>query len=124
MWSYVHPVPRRQRVSAASIRGPRKHLAYPDEFGITAPAEPTDELAPSERYKADAALVQHDLARQIIEQMARHGITYPVLAKQIGVSVEQLRRMLRGESGMSFERMHQLAKAVGLSITVTIERTE
>lgn len=105
------------------MRGPRQYLAYPDEFGVTDPPEPAP-LTPSDEHKFQAALVQHELARQVIEQMNRIGITYPVLAAQVGVSVEQLRRMLRGESGMSVERMHKLAKAAALRLTVTIERTE
>lgn len=123
MWSYGPRVPRRTSVTAAEVRGPRRHLRFPDEFGVSDPASPAP-LGSSQGYESEAALVQHELARQVIEQMARLGLSYAELATEIGVSVEQLRRMLRGESAMSVERMHHLARKTGLSVTVSIERTE
>ncbi|GAA4704221.1 helix-turn-helix transcriptional regulator [Nocardioides conyzicola] len=116
-------MPRRPTIKAATVRGPRLFLRYPDEFGVADPAEPAP-LPPSQRYKAQAALVQHELARQVTEQMPRLGLTYPELAEHVGVSVEQLRRLLRGESAMSVERMQRLASAAGLRMTVRVERSE
>lgn len=123
MWSYRHPVPRRPKVSAPEVRGPRKYLRYPEQFGVVPQPQPA-RLSPAQRYKAEAALAQHELAREVAEQMPRLELTYADLAKQIGVSVEQLRRMLRGESAMSVERMHQLAQAVGITIATRVERSE
>ena len=105
------------------MRGPRKYLRYPEEFGVTDPAEPA-RLPPSQQFKAVAAQAQHELARQVHEQMARLGLDYATLAPQVDLSEEQLKRLLRGESGMSVERMHQLAKAAALRLTIQIKRSE
>lgn len=105
------------------MRGPRKYLRYPEDFGIADPVE-LKRQPPSQQHKADAAEAQHELARQVHEQMARLGVDYATLAAQVGVSKEQLKRLLRGESAMSVERMQRLARAVALRITTRIERTE
>lgn len=122
MWSYRHPVPRRPKVTAKNVVGPRQYLRYPEQFGVVPEPQPASG-PPSDGYKVEAALVQHELAREVTEQMPRLETTYKELAKEIGVGVEQLRRMLRGESPMSAERMHQLAQAVGITITTTIKVT-
>lgn len=123
MWPYRRDVPRRHRITAATVRGPRKYLRSPEDFGVTDPAEPA-RLPRSQEHLVRAALQQHALAREAVEQIRRLDLDYETLASQLGISTEQLRRLLRGESAMSVERMHQLAKAVALKMTVTVERTE
>ena len=110
-------------MTAKTIRGPRQYLRFPEEFGVTDPPDPAP-LKATETYKADAALIQHEVARMVTEQMARLNITYDDLAAQVGTSVEQLRRVLRGESPMSIERLHHLAAITGLTVKTTVTRDE
>lgn len=105
------------------MRGPRQYLKYPEEFGAADPPQPK-RVPPSQAYKVRAALLQHELARQAIEQMTRLGLDHSTVASSLGVSDEQLRRLLRGESAMTVERMHQLAQAVALRFAIGIERSE
>ncbi|MFC6285528.1 helix-turn-helix domain-containing protein [Nocardioides sp. GCM10027113] len=107
-------------MEANVIRGPRKYLRYPEQFGVVDPPQPA-RLPPSQQYKVKAALLQHEVARHVSEQMPRLEMSPADLAARVGVGIEQLRRLLRGESAMSAERMHQLAQAVGLTITITVE---
>lgn len=117
------PVSRRKRISAKEVKGPRRFLRYPDQYGIADPADPAP-LAATERHLSVAAQLQHEVARQVGEQIARLDTTEAEVAQTLGISTEQVQRYLRGESAMSIERMYQLARAVALDITFTIKRTE
>ena len=116
-------MPRRQRITAKEVKGPRRYLRYPDQYGVVDPATPA-RLPATQTHLAEAALLQHEIARQVNEQIARLDLTEAEVADTLGVSKEQVQRYLRGESAMSIERMYQLARTAALNITFTVERTE
>lgn len=114
-------MPRRARVTANEIRGPRLYLLKPEQFGVTTSPKPAAH-EPSQEPIVRAALQQHSLARHAVERINRDPeLTYDNVANRLDITTEQLRRLLRGESAMTFTRMHQLAKAVGLRITLGFE---
>jgi hypothetical protein len=102
---------------------PRDFLNHQEQFGVT---DPPDWKAVSHAAWPDfeAAKLQHEVARKIREQMRRLDMDTDQVAAQVVISAEQLRRLLRGESLMSPRRMYQLARAVALDITFTVEPTE
>ena len=113
---------RRPPVKDTAIeRGPRQYLAHPEQYGHVAEPDPA-RLPVGERHKAEAAVAQSEVARHVDEQMTRLELSYADIAKALGLKTdEQVKRLLRGESGLSLERIFQLGRITGLAVTVTVE---
>jgi transcriptional regulator with XRE-family HTH domain len=69
-----------------------------------------------------AVLDQHRLIQEVRSKMAREELGWDFLGAQLGVSEEQARRLMRGESELSLARMYQLAAIVDLSLVVDVRR--
>lgn len=98
-------------------------LTYPEQFGVVGPASTRSAASlPALQGRSRAFPARTGLRGHRAD--ASTGDHLRDLADQIGVSVDQLRRMLRGESAMSVDRMHQLAHATALRVPIAIEYTE
>lgn len=113
--SYGDRVPRRPDVRAKVVRGPRRYLRHPEQFGYVKDPELAPETPP---HVARATLDQHRLVRRVLYQMTADELGWDKIAAALNVSEEQARRILRGESAMGLERMHQLAALVGYRLVV------
>ncbi|QSR29126.1 hypothetical protein CFI00_01145 [Nocardioides sp. S5] len=108
-------MPRRPAIRAKAVRGPRRHLRYPEQFGFVNEPQFKQGTPP---HVAQAVIDQHRLAQRVHSQMTRDELGWDDIADSLGVSEEQARRILRGESEMALDRMHQLAAAVGYRLLV------
>lgn len=118
--SYGDCVPRRPATRAKVVRGPRRHLRFPEQFGRVQDPQLMAGVPP---HVAAAVLDQHQLAKRVYAEMTQHEIGWDDLAAAIGLSEEQARRLLRGESEMGLDRMHQLATAVDYRLRVIYQPT-
>lgn len=102
---------------------PSEFLRYPEQFGVADPPEWLPVPA-AEQAALAAVQVQHEVARQVRNQMRRLDLQAEQIAAQLGMSKEQYLRLLRGESAMTAVRMHQIARAVAIRLTMLVEPQE
>lgn len=111
------------RKRTTAVRGPCKYLRHHQQFGFTDP--PVWKPVPADkRFELEAARVQHEWARQVRIQLRRLDLELEAIAEQVGITAEQLRRLLRGESALTLPRMLQISAAVGLDATVVFKAAE
>lgn len=114
-------MPGRPPIRAGTVRGPRKHLRYPEQFGML--DDPQFKPGTNVHVRA-AVLTQHRLAQRVFDVMTREEMSFKEIADEIGVSVEQVQRLLRGESAATLERMHQLAAVIGYDLGVSFRASK
>lgn len=103
------------------LPAPNSWLEFPGQFGFS----PTPQWKPTEKpvtpVELTAAKDQHAFAKAVRDYMAHNGITQADLAAQAGVHPETVGTYLRGEATIPYVVMARMAKAVGLTLTLTIE---
>lgn len=71
-----------------------------------------------------AALLQHDLVREARHQQERMDQGTNATASLINMNADQLRRIYRGEAGLTVENLYKIARAVGLDVKVTFDKID
>ncbi|MDT0213940.1 helix-turn-helix transcriptional regulator [Rothia sp. ARF10] len=102
---------------------PREFLRHPTQFGRADPAEWKQPVA-STRHAQGAARLQHELVRAARQQQERLDQKTDETAHLIGMNPDQLRRIYRGEAGLTLENVYKISKAVGLNVGVTFTRID
>ena len=60
----------------------------------------------TERALVSAAIAQHEFARSVRAELRRSGVSTTTVAAQTGLTIDQLRRILRGEVHLTLSDMH------------------
>lgn len=60
----------------------------------------------------------------IRKALATSGVTRYAISQATGIDQGQLSRLMRGQSGLSIERLETLAKFLGLEITIRAKRKQ
>ena len=71
-----------------------------------------------------AARLQHDLVREARHQQDRMDQATNDTASLIQMNPDQLRRIYRGEAGLTVENVYKIARAVGLDVEVAFHRID
>lgn len=98
---------------------PRTWLADdPDHnlFGRNKPVRWQRPSDPASRALVEAAVHQHEFAKAVRQALRRSGMTTVSLANQAGLTIDQLRRLLRGEAPMTLPQMYLIARHAGVSL--------
>lgn len=102
-------------------RGPRRWLSDDQSWTDHQPAWQTGATV-REQAQAEAAHRQHRIAVAVRVEQARTGIQTAAIAKTVGLSVHQLRRMLRGEAHMPTDVAEAVLRTFGYRTTFGIRR--
>lgn len=102
---------------------PREFLRYQNQFGRADPAEWTV-VAHEQEPLRRAAVLQHDLVREARHQQDRLDQATNLTAELINMNPDQLRRIYRGEAGLTVENLYKIARAVGLDVKVVFDKVD
>ena len=104
--------------------GPCSYLRHHQQFGLADPPVWRSNIPAAQQPLLEAAKVQHEFARHVLNQIDRLDLTRSQVAEQCGFSPETLNRYLRGASVLPLDRMLQIARLVALDIDITLKKTE
>lgn len=103
------------------IKGPRRWLEAGQSF-TTDQVTWQSGTTLREEARIEAAVRQHRVATAVRVELARSGKSTADLAEKVGLSVHQLRRMMRGEAHMPLDVAGALVKAIGYKTTFGIKK--
>lgn len=86
-------------------------------FGRKKPVEWKPVRSRSDRALVDAARIQHEFAKAVRARLRETGVTTETVALKAGLTIGQLRRILRGEVHLTLADMRLIAIHAGLDLT-------
>ena len=89
-----------------------------NRFGRNKPVRWKNARSKTDRALVAAAITQHEFARAV----RRTRTSTETIAARSGLTIDQLRRILRGEAHLTLAQMHLIAAHAGLSLTGTTPR--
>lgn len=97
---------------------PRDWLATDDPraFGRNKPVRWQRPRGKADRALVAAAITQHEFAKAVRAHLRGTGTTTQTLADRAGLTIDQLRRILRGEVHLTLADMHLIAAHAGLRL--------